>query len=69
MRWNVYTSTLGYVRAPEVLLDSKREVKKDIRTVAKVHHCLVSFDELSPEEKRKDSLTLTPEIVSILKKF
>ena len=69
MRWNVYTRTLGYVRAPEVLLDSKREVKKDIRTVAKVHHCLVSFDELSPEEKRKDSLTLTPEIVSILKKF
>ena len=67
MRWNVYTRTLGFVKAPDYLLNEKKEVGRDIRNSAKVHHCLVPFDELPAKEQEKDSLTLTPEIVEILK--
>lgn len=67
MRWNMYTRTLGYVLADESLLNENGELDKGLRARAKVHNCLVPYEDLSEEEKRKDSLVLTQEIVEILK--
>ena len=67
MRWNVYTRTLGYVLAPKELLDNKGNLDKKIRGIAKVHNDLIDYEELPEEEKKKDSLKLTKEIVNILK--
>ena len=41
-RWNAYMRSEGYSYAPK---------RYDL---AKVHHCLVPFDELSPEDQAKD---------------
>lgn len=67
MRWNVYTRTLGFIKAPELILNDNGKVDKEMRNVAKVHQCLVPFDELNKNDQDKDGLTLTPEIVEILK--
>ena len=67
MRWNMYTRTMGYVLADEALLDEDGKLDKDLRLRAKVHSDLIPFEELSEENKMKDSLILTPEIVEILK--
>ncbi|MCR5734153.1 MAG: hypothetical protein K6G22_06055 [Lachnospiraceae bacterium] len=67
MRWNVYTRTLGYVKADDSLLDENGNLSKDIRSTAKVHNDLILFDDLPKKEQEKDALTLTPEIVKILK--
>lgn len=67
MRWNMYTRTLGFVKADAALLDADGKIDKKIRNLAKVHNDLVLFDELSPEEKAKDSLKLEDKIVEILK--
>ncbi|MCR4814156.1 MAG: hypothetical protein K5879_04940 [Lachnospiraceae bacterium] len=67
MRWNMYTRVMGYVRADEALLDEKGELDRKLRVTAKVHNCLVPFEELDEKEKKKDSLVLTQEVVGILK--
>jgi len=67
MRWNMYMRTLGYVKAPEVLLNEDRTVDRGVRKVAHIHPCLVPYDNLSSEEQEKDSLKLTPEVVKVLK--
>ena len=67
MRWNVYTRTLGFVKAPELMLNEKGKVDRQMRNAAKVHQCLVPFDELQRRDQAKDEFTLTPEIVEILK--
>ena len=67
MRWNVYTRTLGFVKAPELMLNEKGKVDRQMRNAAKVHQCLVPFDELQRRDQEKDGFTLTPEIVDILR--
>ena len=67
MRWNMYTRAMGYRLADPALLNENGELDRSLRTMAKVHNCLVPYDDLSDEEKQKDSLVLTPEIVEILK--
>ena len=67
MRWNMYTRTLGFIKADTALLGSDGKVEKKLRNIAKVHNDLVTFDELLPEEQAKDSLKLEPKIVEILK--
>ena len=47
-RWNAYMRSEGYVY-------SGSKDKSSRNDLAKMHHDLVSFDELSEEEKRKDS--------------
>ena len=67
MRWNVYTRTLGYVRADSKLLDEAGKLDRKSRMIGRVHHDLIPFDSLPPEEQDKDALILTPKIVEILK--
>ncbi|MCR5609006.1 MAG: hypothetical protein K6G26_08085 [Lachnospiraceae bacterium] len=66
MRWNVYTRTMGYIKADNSLLENG-ELPDNIRDGAKVHNDLVVYDELPESEKKKDALILTPEIVKVLK--
>ncbi len=66
MRWNVYTRTLGYRLAdPAVFRDGKPD--RTTRQTARVHNFLIAFADLPEEEKKKDSLKLTEEIVEILR--
>lgn len=66
MRWNVYMRTLGYRLAdPAVFSNGKPD--KTARMAALVHPDLIDFRDLPEEEKRKDGLVLTKEIVDILK--
>ena len=68
MRWNVYMRTLGYRLAdPAVFSDGKPD--KAARMTALVHPDLIDFRDLPEEEKRKDGLVLTKEIVDILKRI
>ena len=67
MRWNVYTRTLGYVKASKEHLDEKGNLDKRFRGMAKVHNDLINYYDLPEEEQKKDALKLTPEIVDILK--
>ena len=64
MRWNIYMRTLGYIKAPEVMLGENKKVLRDIRNAAKVHHCLVPFDKLINNDPEKDKLALTPDIIN-----
>ena len=65
MRWNVYTRTLGYVRAKSDIF-RRKEIDKTLRGIAKIHGDLVNYDDLPEEVKEKDTLKLTPEIIEIL---
>lgn len=66
MRWNVYMRTLGYRLAdPAAFKDGKPD--KAERMTALVHQDLIDFQDLPEEEKKKDGLVLTKEIVDILK--
>ncbi len=66
MRWNVYTRTLGYRLAdPEVFRDGKLD--RTTRQTARVHNFLIDFKDLPEEEKKKDSLNLTEQIVELLR--
>ena len=46
-RWNAYMRTEGYVFSGSL-------EKRSRNNLGKMHHCLVTFDLLSPEEKQKD---------------
>lgn len=46
-RWNAYMRSEGYVYSGSTDKNSRDDI-------AKTHHCLVSFDKLSPEEQAKD---------------
>lgn len=67
MRWNMYTRSLGYVRAEKGLLNEDGKVDKKTQRTAKIHHDLVDYKDLSLEEQNKDALKLIPGIVDILK--
>lgn len=67
MRWNVYTRTIGYRCAESDILNADGEVEKSVRFIAKVHHDLVTFDELKPKEQAKDGLKIDDKILEVLK--
>ena len=67
MRWDMYTRSLGYTKAPAELIGKNGKVPGDIRAIAKVHDCLVFFDELPEEEKPKDALDMKPDTIAALK--
>ena len=69
MRWNMYTRILGYSLTNGDLLDENGKLDKKVRNIAFVHNDLVTFYELADVEQKKDSLSLTPAIVDILKKI
>ncbi len=68
MRWNVYTRTLGYI-SDKGLVSRGGKYDKDSMDVTRVHPDLVPFDVLSSEEKKKDTIILTPPVVDILRKI
>lgn len=69
MRWDMYTRTMGYIKAPD---DFPREedgsIPGKIRKALKIHQDLVPFDQLPVNEKKagKDKLELTDEIIESL---
>lgn len=67
MRWDMYTRTLGYTKSPSTLIGDDGKVPGSIRKIAKVHNCLIPFDDLTEEEKNKDSLKMTETTVGALK--
>ncbi len=67
MRWNVYTRTIGYRLAEDGIRNAEGEVEKSIRFIGKVHHDLVTFDELTPKEQAKDGLIIDDKILEVLK--
>ena len=64
MRWNMYTRAIGYISAKNTSINYD-ELNKSTRLVAKVHNCLVPFEELPQEEKEKDSINLTEDIAKV----
>lgn len=66
MRWDMYTRTLGYIK-PSEMLTTDGKLSGDIRKIAKVHDCLIPFDELPEEEKQKDALEMKPQTVVALR--
>ena len=64
MRWNMYMRTIGYRCDSTGILDGSNKTKN---VVAKVHKDLIPFDGLPLEEKIKDNLQITKEIVNILR--
>lgn len=73
MRWNMYMRTIGYRYDSTGIVDDANKLKsenekKDTKNdIAKVHKDLVPFNNLPLEEKIKDNLQITDEIVNILK--
>lgn len=49
------------------ILNADGEVEKPVRFIAKVHHDLVTFDELTPKEQAKDGLKIDDKILEVLK--
>ncbi len=64
MRWNMYTRSIGYINTDKTNINSEKITSND-RIKAKTHPCLVSWDELSEEEKLKDGIKLTEDIVKV----
>ena len=56
--------TIGYRYDSTDILDGSNKTKNE---VAKVHKDLIPFDDLPLEEKIKDNLQITKEIVNILR--
>lgn len=68
MRWNMYTRAIGYISAKNTSINYD-ELNKSTRLVAKVHNCLVPFEELPQEEKEKDSINLTEDIAKVFEEI
>ena len=66
MRWNVYSRTLGYILARKDIFE-RAELDATLRGIAKIHCDLVNYDNLPQDEKKKDTLQLTSEVVDILR--
>lgn len=64
MRWNMYTRSLGYVLSDNTAADVNA-LSKSGKMIAKVHPCLVAFDDLSDDEKSKDSINITDDIENV----
>lgn len=68
MRWNMYTRTMGYIKASDSFpRDENGHIPGDIRRALKIHESLIPFEELSEEEKSKDELELVDDTVKALK--
>lgn len=68
MRWNMYTRTLGYIKAPDDYpRNEDGEISGNVRKALKIHECLIPFNQLSRKEQNKDSLELNEDIVKALK--
>jgi len=67
MRWNMYTRTMGYIKAPD---DFPREedgtIPGNVRKALKIHEDLVLFDQLTVKEAGKDKLELNDNIIEAL---
>ncbi len=62
MRWNMYMRSLGYVLSDKTGVDYG-SLKGNDRLIAQVHNCLIPFEDLPQEEKDKDSIKLTEDVV------
>ena len=64
MRWNMYTRSLGYACTGNTGLASDPPGPED-RRYSKVHECLVPYEQLSQDNKNKDKIKLTREVLEI----
>ena len=62
MRWNMYMRSLGYILSDKTSVDYG-SLKGNDRLIAQVHNCLIPFEDLPQEEKDKDSIKLTEDVV------
>lgn len=67
MRWDMYTRSTGRQLPSKAFFEKNGIPNGKVRKIARLHEDLVLYDDLSKEEKDKDALRLTPEIISILK--
>ena len=62
MRWNMYMRSLGYILSDKTGVDYG-SLKGNDRLIAKVHNCLIPFEDLPQVEKDKDSIKMTDDVV------
>lgn len=68
MRWNMYTRTLGYVWSGNTGIKTEA-LSRNEKRIAKIHDCLVPFEELDEEERSKDSINLTDAVAAVFKEI
>lgn len=68
MRWDMYMRSLGYILSSGTGVDYA-SLKGNERQIAKVHNCLIPFEDLPREEKDKDSIKMTEEVCRVFEKI
>ena len=66
MRWNMYTRTLGYIYSGKTNVD-EAALSQDGKMIAKVHACLIPFEDLPEKNKKQDRINLDEDIVKVLR--